>query len=325
MVSRRYEQLALARALRDEGKPWHEVAALLRREYGMNARLAMRLAHGWGQADAAEAWNRRWPDEPKTFKNFSYWENWPGDTGYMPSLATLDRLAQLYECGVADLLTGWGEYRALDQHNESEPAAADHSETLAWKVSNLELPELTRAIAQWAGTADSNDQRSLLLKLSMAAAIAASVDAKSQASRTGVAPLARLDDLTGTWLSRYSYQSAGRDSELEDSHCVELHVQDGRLIGRSLSHDSASRLELELSVNGTVATGTWTERTAPTGYYRAATYHGILQLVVDPTGRSMNGQWLGVGKRFTVNSGAWSLTWQAPSRKSGSAEPLPDR
>lgn len=63
-------------------------------------------------------------------------------------------------------------------------------------------------------------------------------------------------------------------------------------------------------MDGNLATGSWTERTSPHGHYRAATYHGILQLVVDPTGRSMTGQWLGVSKRFTIKSGEWHLRWE---------------
>jgi len=58
-----------------------------------------------------------------------------------------------------------------------------------------------------------------------------------------------------------------------------------------------------------VATGTWSERTSPTGYYRGATYHGTIQLLLDPLGRSMSGKWLGFGKNFKVNSGEWELTW----------------
>ncbi len=42
-----------------------------------------------------------WPDDPKSFKNFSSWENWPSPTGHAPSLAVLDRLARLYECDAA--------------------------------------------------------------------------------------------------------------------------------------------------------------------------------------------------------------------------------
>ncbi len=55
-------------------------------------------------------------------------------------------------------------------------------------------------------------------------------------------------------------------------------------------------------------TGSWTDRTRTDGHYRGAVYHGILQLVVDPTGRSMTGRWLGPDKQFVINSGHWSLT-----------------
>jgi hypothetical protein len=63
-----------------------------------------------------------------------------------------------------------------------------------------------------------------------------------------------------------------------------------------------------LSLERAVATGTWTERTAPSGYYHGATYHGTIQLVVDPLGRMMTGKWLGFSKDFKVNSGDWTLS-----------------
>ncbi len=98
------EQLALADSLRDDDRTWTDIATPCAPATGSNARVAMRLAHGWTQAEAAQQWNRRWPDDPKTFKNISYWENWPSPTGHMPSLHVLDRLAQIYDCNVADLL-----------------------------------------------------------------------------------------------------------------------------------------------------------------------------------------------------------------------------
>lgn len=80
----------------------------------------------------------------------------------------------------------------------------------------------------------------------------------------------------------------------------------------NLLDESAVRLrislvELDLTVDGGLATGTWTERTSPTGHYRAATYHGLVQLVVDPTGRTMTGMWLGIGRRYVIKSGPWRL------------------
>jgi hypothetical protein len=295
------EQLALADTLRADGRTWNEIAGALRERYGLNARVAMRLAHGWTQADTAQEWNRRWPDDPKTFKNVSYWENWPSPTGHMPSLHVLDRLARLYHCDVADLVVGWGEHssgRRADGGTEPE--------ALAWQVGHLDLHQLTRAIADWSHRLAGDQRRALLLKLSTAAALAAG---PSSSSPRGQSPPVGPLDLAGRWSSTYQYASTSRAGVFDGSHTVDLRCEDGRVIGRSLPDPSGSVLDLELSVSGSIATGTWTERTSPTGHYRAATYHGLLQLVVDPTGRQMTGRWLGVGKRFEVKSGEWRLTW----------------
>jgi hypothetical protein len=79
--SLRQAQSMLAGQLRAKGRTWAEVAAEFRAVYRVNARVALRQAHGWSQPQAAARWNARWPADPKTFKNFSYWELWPGATG----------------------------------------------------------------------------------------------------------------------------------------------------------------------------------------------------------------------------------------------------
>ncbi len=112
--SKKQERAQLVHVLRSAGSSWVEVADALRQSYQLNARVAFRYAHGWSQEQAAEEWNKHWPDELKTFKNFSHWESWPGPTGHAPTVNNLGKLAELYECSVSDLLVDLPNFRHLD-------------------------------------------------------------------------------------------------------------------------------------------------------------------------------------------------------------------
>jgi len=65
---------------------------------------------------------------------------------------------------------------------------------------------------------------------------------------------------------------------------------------------------MDMSVNGQVVTGTWTEQTAADGYYGGAVYHGACQMLTEPTGHRMKGKWVGFGRDLEINDGPWSLT-----------------
>ena len=117
----RQEQRELSATMRADGASWVEVANVFRARYGLNAITAMRLVRGWSQPEAANEWNRRWPDNLKTLKNISYWENWPAPTGRRPSLTVLGRLAEMYQCSMSDLLVGLADFSGLDAEPVEEP------------------------------------------------------------------------------------------------------------------------------------------------------------------------------------------------------------
>lgn len=121
-----------------------------------------------------------------------------------------------------------------------------------------------------------------------------------------------VERLVGRWHSRYRFRSTSRNAEFDGIHIVDFRADRGRLVGRSPADEQGSVLNMELAVEGLSVTGSWSERTSPTGHYRAATYRGSVEFVLDPTGRSMRGKWLGLGKHFIVNAGEWELTWFDP-------------
>ncbi|KAK1179838.1 helix-turn-helix transcriptional regulator [Streptomyces sp. NBS 14/10] len=136
----------------------------------------------------------------------------------------------------------------------------------------------------------------------------ASATADTESAAT--APETAGANYSGVWLSRYEFYSSGRDDSFEGRHYVVLVQHGNRLTGRSLNGASLnpdSPLSLDLTVDRNVVTGTWNEQTARDGYYQGASYHGAVQLLVEPTGRRMAGKWVGFGKDFDVNTGPWEL------------------
>lgn len=137
------------------------------------------------------------------------------------------------------------------------------------------------------------------------------------APRATTRPGAPGGNYSGIWLSRYEFYSSGRETAYIGQHYVVLLQHGDRLTARSLPDSAEGSLNLDLSVDGSVLTGTWVEETAPSGYYRGARYHGAIQMLAEPTGRRLVGKWVGFGKDMDVNTGPWELVFQDASTTKG--------
>jgi hypothetical protein len=143
----RQQRARLSAGLRTEGKSWGEIAAVMADRYGVNGLVAMRLAHGLTQPQVAAEWCRRWPDEPRDDKAISCWERWP-QSGHAPSLTSLDRLALIYQCSVADLLAGFGDHTDRDR-NVNPPTVVRVEDRPTYDTVLVDLAEMSA----WSNTA----------------------------------------------------------------------------------------------------------------------------------------------------------------------------
>jgi transcriptional regulator with XRE-family HTH domain len=109
IINVRAEQRKLREKMRALDVSCREITAEMSRRYNLRPRTAWRTALGWSLEEAAEHYNaRRAADNPKlaaalTGSRLSEWERWP-QSGRKPTLASLCVLAEIYKCGVRDLI-----------------------------------------------------------------------------------------------------------------------------------------------------------------------------------------------------------------------------
>jgi hypothetical protein len=126
--------------------------------------------------------------------------------------------------------------------------------------------------------------------------------------------------LTGIWLSSYEYPSSSRGGTFSARHYVMILQRGAHLNIRSLPGQH-SRLSLDLTVNGKMVKGTWTEHTAEGGYYKGSVYDGTIQLELNQTGDRMKGRWLGFGRDpGEINDGPWQFTLVEDKTDAGTRE-----
>ncbi|MEK7152922.1 MAG: hypothetical protein AAB834_03175 [Patescibacteria group bacterium] len=117
------------------------------------------------------------------------------------------------------------------------------------------------------------------------------------------------NELSGIWRSRYEYPSSSRNGVFFAEHYVRVMRVGSAFVVESIPEVNDSYLILRLSLDDSIATGSWQECTSPTGYYKGAIYHGAIQLVIDKDHKRMKGKWVGFNKRMEIKTGSWEFTY----------------
>lgn len=122
-------------------------------------------------------------------------------------------------------------------------------------------------------------------------------------------------DLSGTWYCWHWYPSKDDTGEDMTKNRMRAHRKGRDLVLESEPNDEGSYMFVRLSIDDTLATGTWHETASPTGDFQSATYSGAGQLLISEDGQEMEGQWAGIGydhkaHKSRIYTGRWKLARQ---------------
>jgi transcriptional regulator with XRE-family HTH domain len=208
--------------------------------------------------------------------------------------------ANLSQTGLAVRIQEWG-------FTTGEPNGCSRNMVQRWESGQTRCPQgryllaLEAVLGQPAASLGFADQR---YGMDRHQALA---DAGLDQGMPLLVPSGQYGPMTGIWLSAYDYFSSGRGQSFTGKHHVLILQRGARLMARSLPA-ATSLLSLDMTANGQVVTGTWTEQTDPAGYYQGAVYHGAIQLLTEPSGHRLAGRWIGFGRELEINDGPWTLT-----------------
>jgi hypothetical protein len=171
-------------------------------------------------------------------------------------------LAELYECRVADMVDDCADFRFADAAlrdrdtlaglsaivgDESSTAQITATAELVDRMQSLDVTEVARLMRSWVDYLDTDlDRRWLLLKLSSAFSLAATLPLLGDEPAESQPAALDGGGLAGIWHSRYVYASSGRAGEFVGEHYLVLREQENRLVGQSVPHSTGSQLRVEL-------------------------------------------------------------------------------
>lgn len=118
---------------------------------------------------------------------------------------------------------------------------------------------------------------------------------------------------SGSWYVRVTYPNQDESGIDTTINRMEAQKIGNEIVFTSEPNNEGSHMVIRLSMDGSIATGTWHETTSPTGPFEGTMYSGAGQLLVSEDGREMEGQWAGAGidrkqDKPNIYVGTWKLS-----------------
>jgi hypothetical protein len=107
--------------------------------------------------------------------------------------------------------------------------------------------------------------------------------------------MASKHDFSGMWRCTYWYPSNEKPGEETSEYYTVARQQGDKLTFESLPN-RPNYMVVNLTTEGSLATGNWVEDTDPNGEFEGMQYSGAVQLLISKDGQHMDGAWVGVGR-----------------------------
>lgn len=122
-----------------------------------------------------------------------------------------------------------------------------------------------------------------------------------------------IQDFSGTWQFTHWYPTSDDSAEEKGEYQMVAHQKGHAVVFESVADDKKEAyLIVRLTIDGTVATGTWHENAEMHGPFEGVMYSGAGQLIISGGGTYMDGMWAGAGfdhasSKPRIYTGRWEL------------------
>jgi hypothetical protein len=125
-------------------------------------------------------------------------------------------------------------------------------------------------------------------------------------------------DLSGVWLSTYSFVSSTNGELMVTDHYVEIHRVGSQIIVQSIPTSNGSYMMARFTLEGRVLTGSYYSQTDASATTKRSLYYdqGAAQMIISEDGKTIAGMGVGYTRDMVVIPSEWRMTFVGKERPS---------